>query len=302
MAWNISSINQSEMSVTMKTLVMLLMVLLAANNLYATDFLDEDWDMGTPTGCWPCEELYCSDTFHDWYTDYGGVIPSAGVTTGQYYSSPNSFYNHKDADSTSGCAITYDFDTPYPTTIYLRFYMYMDSDWLDYPGEATGDPLIHWVFTNSQAGSTGFRLNLTTNDHWGGCPAGDVCLLPEGDGGYEWWDMDWTSGAADDFMQYVGAWHCFEYKMEISGDDLILTEYIDGVLTRGPITGPGQNTSSFNKIIFHLWDNPGGSYSMGYYVDDIKVSDSYIGPLSPGSTTATIQRATIQRGIFVGGD
>jgi hypothetical protein len=265
---------------------LLLLLIIVPKLALAADFVTEDWETGTPPACWPCKSDYCTDEFNNWYTDYGDTVESSGLSTTQKNSGSLSFYNYKESSNWSGCPITQDISGS-PTTIYLRFYLYFGTSWNTYPTNATGDPLIHWVFTNSQAGSTGFRLNLTTSDHWGDCPVGDLCLLPEGDGGHEWWEGDWTSTAADDFLQYVGVWTCFEYKMQISGSNIILTEYINGELTRGPVTDVGQNTGSFNKIIFHLWDNPAGSYTMDYYLDDIVVSDAYIGPIDTETPSAS---------------
>ena len=173
--------------------------------------------------------------------------------------------------------------------------MYLTGDgwttWVAQPNESY-DPLMHWVFTNTMAGNTAFRLNLTTASQWGGCPGGDLCMLPEGDGGAQWWDESasppWTSDASDDFMQYIDTWTCFEYKMEISGSSVILTEWVDGVLTRGPVTGPGQEASGvFDYVYFHLYDNQSTTHVLEYYIDDIVVADQYIGTLGATTTTTT---------------
>ncbi|MCJ7816588.1 MAG: hypothetical protein MUP55_01905, partial [Candidatus Aenigmarchaeota archaeon] len=79
--------------------------------------------------------------------------------------------------------------------------------------------------------------------------------------------------------------------MQISGSNVILTEWINGIQTRGPITGPGQNTNSFNNIIFSGWENSGANFAGDHYIDDMVVADSYIGPMGDGGDT---QPPTIQ--------
>jgi hypothetical protein len=112
-------------------------------------------------------------------------------------------------------------------------------------------------------------------------------MIPEGDGGNAWW---WGHSTWDickvNFKSFIGAWHCFEYRMEISGSNIILTEWIDGVITRGPTTGPGQNGSAFTSIIISGWQNTAPGYDGDFYIDDIVVADSYIGPMDGGTNPA----------------
>jgi hypothetical protein len=138
---------------------------------------------------------------------------------------------------------------------------------------------MHWLFTNTAQSNTGFRLNLVTAHEWDVCPSGQLCMLPEGNGGSQWWASSasptWPKGI--NFKDYINQWLCLEYKMQISGSHVILTEYVNGTQTR-QATGPGSNTSYFSKIIFSGWENSGASHDADYYIDDIVVADSYIGP------------------------
>ena len=95
-------------------------------------------------------------------------------------------------------------------------------------------------------------------------------------GGVQWWNTSWPAGI--NLKSIIGAWTCFEYKMQISGSNIVLTEWINGAQTRGPITGPGQDaTGDFHDIAFSGWENTGANYTADHYIDDIVVADSYIG-------------------------
>jgi hypothetical protein len=65
--------------------------------------------------------------------------------------------------------------------------------------------------------------------------------------------------------------------MQISGSNVILTEWINGSQTRGPVTGPGSNKSYFDRIILSGWENIGAAHDADWYIDDIIVSDT--GPI-----------------------
>lgn len=287
----------------MKKYIVALLLLLATSSDAAV-LWSSNWDTGTPDACWPCKSLEtCS--FDSWsQPDYidgdfwqlsGGTISTLSST--QAHSGTYSYYQYRKSGEASTCDIVRTISGS-PTTIFVRFYLYLGQGWNNTTFLNDEDALIHFLFTNSAAGSTAFRLNFRTHASWtdsGGC--GDyspgLCVLPEGDGGQEWWSTRATCSSPDsgnwkkgtNLLTLMGAWHCFEYKMQISGSDMILTEWIDGVQTRGPCTGPGQNTSSFNKIIISGWDNRSNSVNMDFYIDDIVIADAYIGPLSTSKRT-----------------
>lgn len=267
----------------MRKLLFILIIFLLPVVAHATVFISEDWETGTPTGCWPCEEVDCSTTFNNW-TPYAPTLDTnAGLSTTQKNSGARSYYQYKVPSTPDACNLVRNISGS-PTTIYVRFYIYFGTGWTT--SWASTGHWCHWIFTNSAYSGTGFRLNLTTNGEWGTCPAGDICMLPEGDGASQWWSgvsPAWEAGV--DIRTLIGTWTCFEYKMQISGSNIILTEWINGELTRGPCTGPGQDTSSFNKIIISGYDNSATSASLDFYIDDIVVSDAYIGPLEEGDTT-----------------
>ena len=91
---------------------------------------------------------------------------------------------------------------------------------------------------------------------------------------------DWDTEICDVNLQdYIGEWHCWEYKFEISGAQINITEWIDGVQTRTAY-GPADGITSFTKVNFSGWENTADTWNGGWYIDDVVISDSYIGPIS----------------------
>lgn len=274
-----------------------------ATNAIATVFVNEGWE-DTPGNCWPCKTSDCTQTYNGWDAfspaEQGGTgaETTSGISTAQKNSGTNSLLMAKQTTSTDGCNIQFDFAEPQPTTIYVRFYIYFTTDWASF-GPEPGT--VHWIFTNSYQSSTGFRLNLQTDDFWELCASNGMCMLPQGDGGNNEWyytakvNPDWEPGL--NFKDRLNEWICLEYKMQISGSNVIVTEWIDGVLTRGPSTGPGQSGNDFQWIAFLDYENAGSSNQLRYYIDDLVIADEYIGPIAgttPTATGCTISGASMQ--------
>ena len=286
--------------------LLVILLLLAAVPSDATVLWSSNWDTGTPDACWPCKSLDGTCNFNSWYQpgyiDSGfyqfTTSPKSGVSTTKSHSGASSYYQYRKSGEAATCDIYYSLSNL--TTVYIRFYIYLDDGWTSTYGQQQNF-LVHFLFTNTAAASTGFRLNIVSsgsdggNGNWGDCtPLGALCILPEGHGGRQWWSdvtpsrvTSGTWGKGTNLVSLAGAWHCFEYKLEIgswnatfSAYDVSVTEWIDGVQTRGPTTGAGSNTDSFSKIIISGWDNLSSAQANGFYIDDIVIADAYIGPLS----------------------
>jgi hypothetical protein len=284
-------------------LIILCFACFTATNAIATVFVNEGWE-DTPGNCWPCKTSDCTQTYNGWDAfspaEQGGTgaETTSGISTAQKNSGTNSLLMAKQTTSTDGCNIQFDFAEPQPTTIYVRFYIYFTTDWASF-GPEPGT--VHWIFTNSYQSSTGFRLNLQTDDFWDLCASNGMCVLPQGDGGNNEWyytakvNPDWEPGL--NFKDRLNEWICLEYKMQISGSNVIVTEWIDGVLTRGPSTGPGQSGNDFQWIAFLDYENAGSSNQLRYYIDDLVIADEYIGPIAgttPTATGCTLSGASMQ--------
>lgn len=255
-----------------------LIILLYANPAWSTVYLSTTWDTETPSACWPCKTTSCAATYNSWNSgDWNEPHADCGISAIRSNSGGYSYYQIRKAGENATCDIVFEFSEPKPTVIHLRFYLYLTANWNS--TETNNDGFFnHWIFTNSARSNTGFRLNLLGPATWYG-EQNQLHMLPEGDGGVQWWDNNASPawGPGPNFKNFIGAWHCFEYRMQISGSNVILTEWIDGVLTRGPSSGPGQNGPTFTSIIISGWDNGASNFDGDFYIDDIVIADHYIG-------------------------
>jgi hypothetical protein len=280
--------------------IILLLCLFVASPAWATVLISENWDSGTPPACWPCKQTPCTSTFNGWDGDPPGelggtgTIPEAGLVTDIYHSAPRSFRQFKRTSGNDACNISIAIPGN-PTVLHLRFYIYFTTDWNSY---GNGSGLVHWIFTNTAQSQTGFRFNIYENSEWDVCPSGDACVLPQGSGGNNEWyftskvNPDWPAGI--DLKTLIGRWTCIEYRMEISGSNVILTEWIDGVNVRGgPFTGPGSDHGYFDLLIISAYMNNPIASNISYYLDDIVLADSYIGPMGGDTTPPTVTAFTI---------
>ena len=135
-------------------------ITLSYSQVHAQIFSSENWDTGTPAACWPCKSYPCTIPYGEWtsadYNSGWGTMPNCGRSSTQAHSGAYSYYQYRASGSPATCDIFHNFSTPYPTTIYLRFYLYLTPNWNDY-----GDlEVVHWIMTNSALAGVGFRLNF----------------------------------------------------------------------------------------------------------------------------------------------
>jgi len=157
---------------------------------------------------------------------------------------------------------------------------------------------MHWIFTNHADSQHGFRINMATKRELNDLDSEFLAIIPQGDGetfpSNEWWgaeDPDWDRFVVD-LKDYIGRWVCIEYRMVVGSDyKVTLTEWFDGVQTRGPITGPGQRSPEnyFSCVIFSTWENTAQAHLADFYIDDIVIADSYIGPNVLGKSNGISQ-------------
>jgi len=310
-------------------LIFVFFVLFFINGIYATScdnwqtlhpgwLLCEDWDTGTPTGCWPCETVNCRTPFKGWSNYIDGIaLTDSGLNSSYYNSYPNSYYIYKPENDNRACVLGHNLPNNL-THIFVRFYIYFTDErwgeWDDWANYTSGNEIIHWIFMNTMYSSSSYQLNLVNNKHWGitesQIPNGNFGLLPSGNvGGFyggeggEWFGTSyyseahpqWTSQNPYNFIQYFNKWTCIEYELEMVDDDtygngsskslgnldnIKITEWINGIKHRDSYIGPGDSQDYFDMIFFHLWDNAATPYNLEYYLDDIVVSNSYIGPIN----------------------
>lgn len=101
----------------------------------------------------------------------------------------------------------------------------------------------------------------------------------------------WWSGVLNSWKltsNDLNKWLCFEwhFKKDTGAGDGALEFFVDGVKKWGStsLNFAGSPTSSYFKTGYLLgWSNSGFSQNTSVYIDDVKMSDTYIGPDKSGT-------------------
>jgi hypothetical protein len=282
--------------------------------VYAKIFIIENWDTGTPPTNWPCQKAAlnqkCSETdsFGGWVNAAGYYCDDTAANPGWENTKLSSTYAHSGTYSFrmyrssqtngSSCDIRHLLTEPYPTAIYVRFYIYFPSSMTSYNTPTTQEPFTHFLFTNSAFSGTGFRMNLLSKvpytSPWqcasgiGGVPAG----IP-----YMWFNCEVGNtsckvGAPYDCYNLIAPsnlnrWQCVEFYFNASTNKMSI--WIDGDKKVNEVSVPISTAqSNFKWLQFSAFESQLPTrYNMDYYIDDIIVSDSYIGPslVTPANNT-----------------
>lgn len=102
----------------------------------------------------------------------------------------------------------------------------------------------------------------------------------------------WWSGVLNSWIltsNDLNKWLCFEwhFKKDTGAGDGALEFFVDGVKKWGSTSlhFAGAPTSSYFKTGYLLgWSNSGFAQNTTIYIDDVKMSDTYIGPDNAGAT------------------
>ena len=260
----------------------------------AINFLSETWDTGTPPAGWPCKDAPNYDLcnavqntpFNGWYTngycDYA-ELSSVGLSTTRAHSGTRSFYQLRATGQYAGCDIIHDISSPYPTKIHIRFYLFLDSNYINYNTPTSREPMGHFLFTNIALSGAGFRINLLSKvpyiqDHV--CASGKGNIPPNQP--YMFFNCGndtehCTVGAPSpcyNLLEHLNEWQCVEFMLDATNKKYNVwingTKYVDNITV--PMT---QN--NFTMVQFSPWVSDDISFNTSYYLDDIVVADSYIG-------------------------
>lgn len=267
-------------------------------NAFGSVFVSEDWDTGTPPTNWPCKLApsgTCSSNllFNGWWSPLGSdcTLPyytRTGVTTERAQSGTKSFYNYRAAGYPYSCDIVKDLPTPYPTKIHIRFYLFLESNFINFNTPVSREPSYHLFFTNTAQSMTGLRVNLLAKVPWttswqcGAGRGGVSSSQPYAFFSVQDYDREWPVGTYPEgcynLLQHLNKWLCVEFLMDTNTDTVKI--WIDGTLVYQGTDRITQN--NFTKIIFsnYMSSEGGSGFDTGYYIDNIVVSDSYIGPIS----------------------
>lgn len=274
-----------------KNYFLLLVILLAPISVQATEYLSENWDIGTPPADFPCWESECGDN-HTWrgWEETGSTHHEEGneceLSTSIYHSPPRSLHQVRSANQYR--VMNQQHSIPgNPTKIHMRFYVYFTNNWLNF---AQDSEFVHLIFFNTAAAGVGFRINLRhhVSNGWPyECNGGMFLAFQDG-------PTEGEHGTAPDpcfdIKDHLEEWICFEIMADASADKVSLwingTQYIDEA--NMPISRP-----TFDRVIISGYSSYLRDCTWDYYMDDIVIADSYIGPMEENEQPAPPQNLRV---------
>ena len=286
-------------------LLLLLFSFLFPSTGRAIVYVNETWDIGTPHADWPCKKAPtgpCDSnlSFRGWIppvADYCNQASMAywaetGVSTDKAHSGAKSFKMNRNYTSSDNgtCDIQYPLPTPYPTKIYIRFYLYLTSEWVTFNTPATREPYFHFLFTNSALSGTGFRVNLLARVPWTSphiCGYGQGGTTPYMFFNCQNYNNECTVDAPAgcyNLLDHLEEWQAVEFMMDAANKKYSI--WINGTNYVNNVTVP-MSQSNFTMIQFSQFasDCGGTGFNTTYYVDDIIIGTDYIGPEAGADTT-----------------
>ena len=264
----------------------------------ATNFVNENWDSGTPPAGWACKNApgtcpvlsfngWSNNPDHDYCSSFPGWV-NTGLSKTQAHSGSYSFYTHRDAGTDASCDIRYDLSQPYPTKIYIRFYLWLDSDFINFNTPTTREPSYHFLFTNSAQSLTGLRINLLSKVPWvqnHSCGAGENYPNQP----YAFWsvqdyDREWPVGTYSscyNLLAHLNQWQCTEFMMDATNKTV--TVWMNGAQVYTATDRITQTNFNMIQLSNYMSQEGGTGFSTSYYVDDVVVSNTPIGCGGSGS-------------------
>jgi hypothetical protein len=296
-----SMVEQAKRMLQYFLLILVVLVILFDGNrsAFGLVYLSEDWDTGTPSAYWPCKLApsgRCDSNleFRGWWSPLGSDCrytyeANTGISTTKAYSGTRSFYNFRAAGYSDSCDIVYNLPAPYPTKIYIRFYLYLDSNFINFNTPVSREPSYHLLFTNTAHSMTGLRVNLLAGVPWtspwqcGHSRGGVPSTQPFAFFSVQDYDREWPVGTYPagcyNLLQHLNEWLCVEFMMDANTNTVQM--WVNETLVYQATDRITQ--TNFTRIIFsnYMSSEGGSGFDTGYYIDNIVVSDSYIGPVAP---------------------
>jgi hypothetical protein len=270
-----------------------------------TVFFSTDWETGTPPTGWPCKNApnaACSETsqFYGWtsplgyYCNDGGSAgwATCGVSTNYAKSGSKSYRMHRSTGDSDTCNIQHTIPGQ-PSVIYIRMYLLFPSSMSDYNTPTSDEPFTHFFFTNHAQSGTGFRINLLSRVPWTS-PAS----CGPGYGGigastpYMWFNCEQGSSQCTvgapvgcyNLLAHPGEWQYVEFKLDFVNNRMSIWAGDNAALLVNNVSvnvGITEKYATYIQFSAYESQSPSG-YTMEYYLDDIVVSDTYVGPLQSG--------------------
>lgn len=273
----------------------------------ATVFINENWDTGTPPTGWPCKQApsSCSSLSYDSWVNVGGDFCSGqasyaddGLSTTQAHSGTRSFYMRRNGgggEGQEGCDIRRTISGS-PKNIYVRLWLYLDTNYLNFNTPTSREPYQHFIFFNSALANTGFQVNLLSKVPYVSPP---VCAAGYGGVGsstpYMWFNVYGSSRESTNdapagcynLLAHVGQWQCIEWNFNVTTGKMSVWAAGNKVVDNVSVSYPSAVQSGFNWIQFSpfMSDQGGSDFASSWYIDDVAIADAPIGcgpvPMAP---------------------
>ena len=278
--------------------LLIIISVLSGGNAFAKIYLSEDWETGTSPSIWPykqapevCDAAWQGNIFNSWKPELAEYCVGnaswtlAGLSTTHARGTRSLFINREAGQPTSP-DINKPIPAPYPNKIYMRFYLWMDGNYIDFNTPTSRFPIHHFLFTNSAQSQTGFRINIMSSVPYdrGQCNYTNVggrpyaFFLPQDD------DWDWRNGTYTtcyNLLDHLNEWQEVQFLMDATTDTF--TIWMNGNQVYTATERITQTDFTLIQFSNYMSDEDGSPFSTSYYVDDIVISDSYIS--SGGQTT-----------------
>lgn len=269
----------------------------------AVIYLSENWDSGTPPSGWPCKSAPTSCTrsaFNGWYNEtveYCSDFPewaNTGLSTTRAKSGTRSFYQYRKAGVSESCDILKNLSQPYPTNIYVGFWLYLDSNFINFNTPTAREPSYHLFFTNSAQSQTALRINILskvpyTSPHL--CGAGEnYPNQPYAFFSVQDYDREWPVGTYPagcyNLLEHLNEWVWYEFNLNANTNTVKI--WANGTLVYQGTDRITQTNFTYIMLSNYMSSEDGTGFATSYYIDDFTISDSYIGPgekTAPNSPT-----------------
>ena len=272
---------------------------------------EENWDGVAPTNGFPNTR---GSIWNGWEVgDYGGEQGYSELSAGVYYSAPRALYQLKKANENFVKDLIKNFSAT--NEIRIRFYVYFDSDYANYGSvnPDIGSDYVHFMFLQSALSGRGVRMDIISY-------TSITSTNPIEDLRYPWpptccaginydWDAGFFSIASPsgfggpskgvtrdrpdlcfNIKDNLERWMLVEWAYKIvNTNEGRLSLWIDGVeMMKDELLPPDPDYMTIDRMLVSGYMSNLRNYDVGYYIDDLIVTDNYdteIGPLGYSAPT-----------------
>ena len=211
---------------------------------------------------------YFSDNFESW-TVHGGAWSSVSGESATHTLNTSTDYaaagtkglkiTDTDTTSSSGACLVKNFSPAISADIYVRFYVFFPTAYGSTNSGCVRRILRVWCASN--------RAQMSFKD--------DVPNMEEVGA--------WGSAKGSAISE--GAWHCIEMHGATPSASTLMEFWVDGVKNSGTLNGGFNGSTTWDYIELGDVVLGGGTNGTGaFYMDEVVVSNSYVGPLGTDST------------------